>query len=218
MRSCVFCSPARLRNASLQVKEVALIHPGRPAEVAAAENAGQLGGDVGVVVTDASGLAQGVDLDAQVGERVATRGVDRARDGRRQIAAVRQVQRLALGFGQEPVGVQHNAVVGAEVAQLLCVQGGGRHLCEADGLEDLAQIGRRVGVCGVHVRAEVAPHHLLAAAPGGDDADTGLDQAYVSLGVGDDAGGSQAESPGRRLARAGRARLPPAAARRAARA
>ena len=91
------------------------------------------------------------------------------------------------------LAVEYDAIVGAEVAQLTRLGAGGRDLGKADRLEDLAQIGRRVDVGGVHVRADVAAHHLFAATPAGDDADAHFDQAHIGLGVGDDAVGGQAD-------------------------
>ncbi len=83
--------------------------------------------------------------------------------------------------------------VSDQEAQFPRLGGRGRNLGKADGLEDLAQIGRGVDVGGVHVGADPAPHQLLAAAPAGDQADAHFHQAHVQLGVGHDAVGRQAD-------------------------
>ena len=156
---------------------------------------GEAFGDVGSVAAEDPG--QGLGHHLVVGRRLAQlaqavedhgQGDPRRRPGQRNLRrlgrgiAVDEVERPGLGVGQQAVPVHGDAVVGAQVQE---IPGLGRrpgHRGRAHGLEDLDHGGHETA--WAQGTGGPAHEHFLAPAPGRNDADAGLHQADVELGMG----------------------------------
>src|SRR5215217_602582 len=130
-----------------QAQQVFLRHPLRQREIATCESAGDVGGDDAVVRGGVAAPLHGLDGYLERGLGGLARGVDVPSALRRGVA-VREVEDLASGGGEEMVGVHHYPVIFFEEAHLSCLERARRGLRQRYGLEGYLQEWERGRVRG----------------------------------------------------------------------
>src|SRR4028118_2305477 len=176
-----------------EAEQVLLAHPLGESEVAARQNFRGVAGYYAVVLAGVAAPLQGPDAHDERGSGRGAGGVDVAVALGRGVA-VCEVEGLALGSGDEVVGVHHYPVVLVQEAEPAGLDGARGDLRHGYGLEGYVQEGECRGVGGrAHRSGDEAADHLLGAAAGRYQADAGLDEAHVGLAGGDYAAGAEGE-------------------------
>ena len=190
IRSCVFGSPQRLRNASRsRSSRYASGTSVACGTFTAGENPRELAADRRVVVADAARTMREMDTQRERRQHVGSTDGDRRRRSSRHVPRGSRLHEFAR-VRVQPAAVHADAVAVAEVAERACVRRTRGHHTEANRLERLLDERQRVGLPRRSLLVR-APQHLLGPAAGRNEADTNLDEPHVRLGRGLHARGVQ---------------------------